>query len=417
MPRALFFDAFNGVSGDMIVGALLDLGMPLDHLRDQLERLSIGSFQLQARRVQRQGLGAVDFQVVSGETDPEAGPHSHSRVRGGEASSQTHHPNHRSLREIRDLIQSSELDAWVVQTACRIFERLGAAEAKVHGTPLDEVHFHEVGSLDSIIDIVGACVGFRYFQVERFVTSTLALGGGTISFSHGQWPVPAPATAELVRGFAVRPGPLDLELTTPTGAAIVTALAEPAGAALRLERFGFGAGDREPAEIPNLLRLALGETVETAAVEGITREEVCVLEASIDNMDGELLGHVLELLSTEGALDAFYTPLQMKKSRPGVLLSVLARVEDRPRLAELMFRQTTTLGVRWSPWTRYVLEREFAQLETEWGPVRVKIGKLAGRVVNLWPEYEDLREIAMKRNLPLKQVRQRVLELIGSVQS
>ncbi len=399
MSKTLYFDAFNGVSGDMILGALIDLGLPLEHLREQLGTLPLEGYRLEARDVQRQGLRATDFRVVVSDS---AG-HAHSHAHGEHA--------HRSLTQIEDMIRASGLPSGVRTTAARIFRRLGEAEARVHGTPVEETHFHEVGALDSIVDIVGACIGFHYLGVERFFASTLALGGGTVSFSHGRWPVPAPATVELVRGLPVRPGPVDVELTTPTGAAVVAALAEPGRPLLRLERQGYGAGDRELPEIPNVLRLLLGEVEGRAVCE----EEVVLLEASLDDMDGELLGNALEVLLEQGALDVSYSPLVMKKSRPGVLLSVLAPAGERDRMAELIFRHTTTLGLRWSHTRRLVLDREFRELETEWGPVRVKVARHLGRVVNLWPEYEDLRQIARRRNLPLKEVRQRVFERIGRV--
>ncbi len=410
MAKAIFFDAFNGVSGDMILGALLDLGLPLEHLEQQLARLKLGEFRLQATPVERQGLRAIDFKVDQPEAaGSRAGHHSHCQAGGGSP----HHPApHRSLSEIRRMIEGSGLDPWVVATALKIFQRLGEAEAQVHGTELEQVHFHEVGGIDSIVDIVGSCLGFRYFGVERFYASPLALGGGTVSFSHGNWPVPAPATAELVRDFPVRTGPVEFELTTPTGAAIVTTLVEEAAPLLHLERSGFGAGDRTFQEIPNLLRLMLARTQESRP-ETADEEEVVLLEASIDNMDGELLGHALELFLCQGALDVYYLPLQMKKSRPGVLLTVLVRSEDRDRMVELIFRETTTLGVRWSSTRRFVLHRDLEKLDTEWGAVRVKVARWHDRVVNIWPEYDDLREIAERRNLPLKHVRHKVLEWIG----
>lgn len=412
MAKALYFDAFNGVSGDMILGALLNLGLPLEHLQEQLAKLDLGDYRLEAAAVDRQGLRATDFRVIREDLEP--GEDAHHHHRSEPASGQPAGPGapHRSLSAIRQLIAAGGLDTWVAETASRIFQRLGEAEAKVHETSVEAVHFHEVGAVDSIVDIVGSCIGFHYFGIRRFYSSPLALGGGTVSFSHGRWPVPTPATAELLRDFPARMGPLEAELTTPTGAAIVTALVRQHPPVLRFRESGFGAGDREFREIPNLLRLILAETEEPAA-ESSLEEPVVLLEAAIDNMDGELLGHILELCLNRGALDVYYLPLQMKKSRPGVLLSILTRPEDRDRMAELVFQETTTLGVRCSTTRRFVLDRDTRKLETEWGPVGVKVAKWRGRVVNRWPEYEDLRTIAENRNLPLKQVRHRVWELMG----
>ncbi len=399
MGNWLYFDTFNGASGDMVLGALIDLGLPVQTLRAELAKLGLEEFEIVAEAVQRGGLSGVNLRIKSGHRG-----HGHPPEHG-------HSHHHRGFSEIRDMIDASSLGPAVKLGATKIFKRLGEAEAKVHGVPLEQVHFHEVGALDSIVDVVGSCIGFQYFDIERFYSAPLALGGGVVEFSHGVWPVPAPATAELVKGFPVRLGGVQAELTTPTGAAIVTSLAEsaafpPVG---RLRSFGFGAGDREFAEIPNMLRLILGgdEQPVTTGIEG--EEGVVLLEASIDNMDPELLGHFLELALSEGALDVYYESLHMKKTRPGVLLSILCREHDRDRFAELVFRETTTLGVRFAPWKRWVLERESRVVESGFGPVQVKIGRRSGRVVNVWPEFEDLRRVSLASQVPLKELRRRVM--------
>ncbi|MFQ5740354.1 MAG: nickel pincer cofactor biosynthesis protein LarC [Acidobacteriota bacterium] len=433
MTNVLYFDTCNGASGDMILGALIDLGLPLSHLKAQLEKLSLPSFGLAVDRIERQGLVATHFRVVvkpakvsgapagqhgkKGESapvshDPEDGFHS--------PPGHQEHRRSRNFQQIRGLIESSGLDAWVKEASVRIFRRLGEAEAKVHGCPLNEVHFHEVGAIDSIVDIVGACIGFRYFEVEGFYTGPLALGGGTVRFSHGHWPVPTPATAELVRGFPVILGRVRAELTTPTGAAIITTLAREDTFLPLCEpsEWGLGAGNRELEEIPNVLRLMLGRAEsqqQPNAEAGIKEEEVLLLEASIDNMDAELLGHFLERALGEGALDAYYTALHMKKNRPGVLLSLLCRREDHSRMMKLVFQETRTLGLRWTPWRRWTLDREIRRVETEWGPVDVKIGRFQGLIVHAWPEYEDLKKVAREQKLPLKWVRQRVIEQLGNL--
>ena len=402
MSKILHFDPFNGVSGDMILGALIHLGLPLEHLRKELGRLNLEKYELVAEETVRQGILGINFQVQTSES--------------------SHHHHRRGLKEIRQLIEESELDSWVKQTAGSIFNRLGEAEAKVHHTSLDEVHFHEVGAVDAIVDIVGACIGFQYFGVEFFDSAPLNLGGGTVTFSHGTWPVPAPATAEMVTGFPVFLGQVQAELTTPTGAAIVTTLVEEwsTSSVCRYEKWGFGAGDREFEEIPNMLRLVLGRRMEADASgeapaegnEAWQEEEICLLEANIDDMDGEMFGHFLELALRENALDAYFTPVQMKKGRPGVKISVLCQQPDRERMAELIFRETTTLGVRWTPWKRWILSRELKTVETEYGTVALKIARYKGEIVSMAPEYEDLKAIAERLDIPLKTLRRNILKQI-----
>lgn len=384
----------------MILGALIHLGLPLDKLKEELSKLKLEEYELEAEEIVRKGIQGVNFQVRTG-------------------NSSSHH-HHRGFREIQGLIEESELDSWVKEKASAIFRRLGEAEAKVHKSSLDEVHFHEVGAVDSIVDIVGACIGFHHFGVEFFESAPLNLGSGTVTFSHGTWPVPAPATAELVTDFPVFIDQVEGELTTPTGAAIVTTLVkEGTGSPVcRYESWGFGAGDREFEEIPNMLRLVLGRgpSEQRGASPGTDagwhEEEISLLEATIDDMDGEMLGHFLELALKEKALDAYCTPVQMKKSRPGIKLSVLCRPADRERMAELIFRETTTLGVRWSLGNRWVLDREVKSLETEYGKVKIKIARYKGEVVNVTPEYEDLRAMAERSGIPLKTLRQQVIEQI-----
>ena len=397
MGRILRFDPFNGVSGDMILGALIHLGLPLGKLKKELGKLKLEKYELEAEEIVRQGIQGINF-----------------RVREGKSSS---HHHRRGFQEIQDLIDESELDSWVKRKASAIFLRLGEAEARVHKTSLQEVHFHEVGAVDAIVDIVGACIGFHHFGVELFESAPLNLGSGTVTFSHGTWPVPAPATAVLVTDFPVFMAKVQGELTTPTGAAIVTTLAEERTGfpVYRYEKWGFGAGDREFEEIPNMLRLGLGqrlpdsEETSLGPNEAWHEEKICLLEANIDDMNGEMLGHFLELALKEKALDAYCTPVQMKKSRPGVKLSVLCRPTDRERMAELIFRETTTLGVRWSLDQRWLLSREVEYLDTEYGKVAIKIARYKGEIVNVTPEYEDLKAMAVKSRIPLKKLRQHVM--------
>ncbi|HSR50498.1 MAG TPA: nickel pincer cofactor biosynthesis protein LarC [Acidobacteriota bacterium] len=386
MAKVLYFDPFNGISGDMILGALIDLGLPPDHLRRELAKLNLQEdYRLESRRIGRQGLFGQDFKVI--------------------VSQPGHH--HRHYSDIRRLIEESELEDWVRRTALAIFKRLGEAEAKVHGSSLEKVHFHEVGAVDSIVDIVGVCIGFRYLEVERFYTAAVNLGHGTVRFSHGNWPVPAPATAELMRGLEAYPGETAAEMTTPTGAAVLAELVERAPMPrVRMGPSGYGAGDREFDDIPNMLRVILAETIDerTSAdrVPDWEEDQVAVLQANLDDMDGQLCGHVLELALEQGALDVFYTPVHMKKSRPGLLLTLLCRPQDQQRMTDLLLRETSTLGVRHQRMQRSILRRQVRQVDTPWGPLGLKIARRGDKVVNIAAEFDDLRRLARQQGVPLK---------------
>lgn len=469
MKKILYFDAFNGAAGDMIVGALLDLGVPMEHLQSELRKLNVAGYQLHLETIDREGLFARNFRVVpdtgEGAQDesgadsvekqdvPQREPHSHehSHQHHGDTHSHgqddhshshdhVHPPDHRhphghgghnghdhthehsrDFSEIKQLISSSGLDPWVKKTALAIFQRLAEAESTVHRSDVETVHFHEVGSVDAIVDIVGSCIGFKFLGVEDFYASPLRLGGGTVTFSHGTWPVPAPATVELVRGFPAQLGPVDFELTTPTGAAIITTLCRPADQMepVTFLRSGFGAGDRRLERIPNVLRLILAKTVkpqEPVSDTGSELEDIMLLEASIDDMEPELSGYFLERALDEGAYDVFLKPVQMKKNRPGLLVSVLCRPEDSKRFAQLIFQETTTLGIRVLPHSRWVADREVKEIDTRMGRLHVKIARFGGRVVNVSPEFEDLKMIAERSNLPLKQVRQNIMKEIAELE-
>jgi pyridinium-3,5-bisthiocarboxylic acid mononucleotide nickel chelatase len=422
--KMLYFDTFNGASGDMILGALLDLGVPLRHIEEELKKLGIpDDFHLHVKPVERSGLYGSNFHVHihdARRNHDHSGEHKHQRHES--AGSPGHgHGTSRGFVEIKQLIEDSQLDPWVKDRAVQIFRRLGEAEARVHRSSLEHVHFHEVGAVDAIVDIVGACIGFRYLSVDEFYTAPLNLGGGTVVFSHGTWPVPAPATAELVKGFPVLTGNVLAELTTPTGAAIITTLVDRPGPppAYTIEKSGFGAGDRELEGIPNMLRLLLANLSDSPDArqpeKDFLEEEVVMVEAAIDDMDAQVFGYFMGLALDQGALDVYFTPIQMKKNRPGVLLSVLCTKPESHKMAELIFRETTTLGLRFSSCKRWVLDREFQEIETEFGTVRAKIGRLRGEVVNLSPEYEDVRRLSQEAGLPLKAVRQKVIEQLGKL--
>ena len=388
--RIAYLDAFSGVSGDMTVGALLDLGLPLSAVRDAVATLKLDGVEVSAEPTLRSGIAATKFHVrVHGRH-----PDDHDHADG------VHHHGHRPYAEIRDLLAASALAPRVRDTALAIFARLAEAEGRVHGVATDAVEFHEVGALDAIVDVVGAALGFAHLDVDAIHVSPLPLGSGRIKTAHGMLPVPGPAVVELLRGRAVRPGDGTTELVTPTGAAIVAALAreEPAPE-LRVLGVGHGAGDRTLPDRPNLLRIVLGEPAAAAGAD-----DVVVLDATIDDMSPQLYEHVLERLLEAGARDAFLAPVVMKKSRPGTTLRVLASPADRERLAAIVFAETSTIGLRWTTWHRMVLAREEHIIETPHGTVRVKVARAPDGTVNVAPEYEDCRRIAREKSLPLKVV-------------
>ena len=392
--RIAFLDTFSGISGDMTVGALLDAGLPLDAVANAIARLNLTGVTLSSERVERSGIAATKFHVrVHGEHPDD--PAAHHR----------HEHTHRPYREIRDLLRTSDLDPPVRERALAIFAVLAAAEGRVHGVGTDQVTFHEVGALDAIVDVVGAAVGFTHFGIEAAFHAPLPLGSGFVDTAHGRLPVPGPAVTELVRGRRVRPGDGASELVTPTGAAIVAALTRTeAVPELDVETVGYGAGDRVLADRPNLLRVAIG-----TAATATGHDDVVVLEATIDDASPQLYEHAIERLLTAGAKDVFLVPVVMKKSRPAVMLRVLAAPADRDRLASIVFAETSTIGLRWTTWHRLVLPREEATVETPYGPVRVKIARGPDGSRNVAPEYEDCRRLAVERGVALKHVLQAAL--------
>ena len=392
--RIAYLDAFSGVSGDMTVGALLDLGVPLAVVQDAIGSLALAGVETWTERVERSGIAATKFHVrVHGEHPDPSGSHPH------------HQHGHRAYRDIRSLLVASRLEARVRERALAVFARLAEAEGEAHGVAVDDVTFHEVGALDAIVDVVGAAAGVTHLGVERIYCSALPMGGGMVHAAHGPLPVPGPAVAALVRGRAVRFDDGASELVTPTGAAIVAALAATESVPeLRVERVGYGAGDRVLADRPNLLRIVLGEPVSAVA-----SDDVVVLEATVDDTLPELWEHVLERLLEAGAKDAFLEPVVMKKSRPGVTLRVIAAAADRDRLAAVIFAETSTIGLRWAPWRRLVLPRETRRVETEYGTVAVKVATAPDGATNLAPEFEDCRRLARERGVAAKLVYQAAL--------
>lgn len=383
MSRVLYLDCFAGAAGDMIIGALLDAGLPLDDLRRALGSLALPGVSIDAERVSRGGVAATKFRV----REPHA-PEGHD------------HP-HRHLSHIVRLIDGSVLSPAGKAKAEELFTTIARAEAQIHQTTLDRVHLHEVGALDSIIDIVGAVFGFEWLGVDRIVASPLNVGGGTVVCEHGTFPVPAPATAAILEGVPVYSSGPQMELVTPTGAALVTGYASAYGPlpAMRVDRIGYGAGDRDPHGFPNVIRMVIGEE---SAVTGV--EPVVLLECEIDDMNPQLYGPLMDRLQAAGALDVFYAAIQMKKGRPGTLVTVLARPEGREALTQILFRETTTLGVRYQEMQRERLDREMVTVDTPLGAIRFKVATRNGRVVNASPEFDDCVRIAAERGLPVKEV-------------
>jgi len=384
--KILYLDCYAGISGDMTVGALLDLGVPLEHLRAELAKLGLpsGSYELSASRTERQQVPALKFDVAV----------------------QDHH-THRHYAGIDAMIAESGLSGSVKESARRIFRRLAEAEALVHCVAVEDVHFHEVGAIDSIIDIVGTAICLEYLGVETVCAAALPLGSGFIETSHGRLPVPAPATAELLKGLEVHgecgPG----ERVTPTGAAIVAALTSGFGKqpAMVLEKTGCGAGGKYFPDCPNILRAILGRSVEKID----QNDDVIVVEANIDDSTPEVLGYAMERLFEEGALDVFFTPIQMKKVRPGVKVSFLCRPEQLDRLSGLLLTETSAIGLRYYRADRIILQRRIVEQQTEFGVVRFKqVIDGSGRLLRKSPEYEDCRRIAIENGIPCREVMERL---------
>lgn len=375
------FDCFSGISGNMILGALLDAGLSLQDLKTDLAQLQVSDYRLEVSRVWRHGLAGTLVDVTVEEANVE-----------------------RQLPQILSIIESANLPNEVKERCGRIFARLADAEAQVHGSAAAKSHFHEVGAVDALVDVVGSVAGLYRLGVDQVYMSPLHLGTGLVNCAHGKIPVPAPATLELVRGVPVYGGDIHAELTTPTGAAVITTLASQMDFAppMRVKSIGYGAGHRD-LPIPNLLRIALGEPLGGATGQ-YEQDIVTVIETTVDDMNPEFYDHAMNTLFRNGALDVLLVPAQMKKNRPVAMLSVLAAPADVERVVRTIFDETTTLGVRLRQESRRKLARESVSVQTRYGPVRVKIGKLAGQVKTVSPEYEDCRQAAEEQKVPVKDV-------------
>ena len=419
--RIAYLDCFSGISGDMFLGALIDAGVAPEIFEHAVESLNIGA-KLEISHVNRSGITATKVDVVvNGKKDAprSSGPpstHEHSHTHGHAHHHEHHHPeahehqHGRGLVQIREIIRKAALSESAKTTAISIFEKLGAAEAKIHNIPLEKIHFHEVGAVDAIVDIICAAVGAESLGIDELVCSPLNVGGGTVNCAHGTFPVPAPVTVELLSGVPVYSSGLQAELVTPTGAAIVRTLTTRFAAfpEMKIEKAGYGAGTREFPAHANVLRITIGEATKLTA--NTSQETVSVLEANLDDLNPQVFGYVMDRLLEAGALDVFGTPVQMKKNRPGTLLTVLSKPSDGDKLAQIIFSETTTLGVRRREENRQALARKWQTVPTRFGDVRIKIASLNGTVTSYAPEYEDCRRIAAEHRVPLKLVMQEAVQ-------
>jgi uncharacterized protein (TIGR00299 family) protein len=410
--KTLYLDLFSGISGDMLLGALIDLGVDARRLERELRKLKSSGYHLHVARKQKSGIEGVKFDVHLAEA------HQHNHGHHDHHDHENHQDDDRTFPEIKKLITRSKLSLWVKRKSLAVFQRIADAEGKIHGMPPERVHFHEVGAVDSIVDIVGACAALEMLGKPRVFASPVIEGVGWVDCAHGRFPVPAPATLAILgaRGIGVTQCDEPNELVTPTGAALLAEFAESFGpmSGLVAEKIGFGLGMRDNKTRPNVLRAVLGKTPkETTNIQHRTSnierhdwetDTVAVLETNLDDVSGEILGHFIELALAAGALDVFHTPIQMKKNRPGVLLTVLCAEADADKFAELILRETSAFGVRRTVAERRKLRREFKSVKTRFGAVSVKIGLLDGRVVQAAPEYESCKKLAAKAGVPLKRV-------------
>ena len=389
--RTLYFDCFAGASGNMILGALVALGVDSEELKARLSKLSIADFDIVFTTVDRSGISSIHAEVNV--------PDEHA---------------HRHLHNIVKIIEDSDLSDTVKRRSIAVFTKLAEAEAKVHGIDIQKVHFHEVGAMDAIVDVVGACIGFDLLGIERFVCSKIHVGSGFVDMAHGKFPVPPPAVAEILKGFPVYATEISGELITPTGAAIIATVCEESGVMpdLKGESIGYGAGTREYDKFPNTLRLIVGETEEVKS--NVQNELLTLLETNIDDDSPQVLGFAMERAFDLGALDCWFTPIQMKKNRPAAMLSILCRPAEREAITSMLYQETTTLGIRIRETERECIERELISVESMFGTIDVKIGRVGSRVVNVMPEYDQVKRIALENKVAFSEVRNAAIAAMES---
>lgn len=393
--RTLYFDCFAGASGNMILGALFGLGIDRRELSAEIAKLGLSGYEIVPAKVDRSGISSIHVEV---KVPAESG--------------------HRHLRHIREIIEASDLSDRVRSRSIDMFTRLAAAEAKVHGIDIENVHFHEVGAMDAIIDVVGACIGFEMLGIEQFACSRIHVGSGFVQMEHGKFPVPPPAVAELLNGKPIYSTDITGELVTPTGAAIIATVCDSYGVLpdIKGENISYGAGTRNYDGFPNVLRLIVGKSsaINRAAprASGII-DDLILLETNIDDLAPQVLGYVMERSFELGALDCWFTPIQMKKNRPATSVSILCAPDKREKLSQLLFCETTTLGIRVQAIERESLEREFTNVSTEFGEVAIKLGRYRGRIVNVMPEYDDVVRLATASGVPFRAVWEAALASAG----
>jgi hypothetical protein len=423
--NTLYLDIFSGLSGDMFIGAMLDLGLGLDHLKRELAKLRVEGYHLHVSHAKRFQIEGTKFDVHLGQhhshehehehAHPHEHEHDHTHEHDRKHEHGHEHEHGRAYAEIRQLIVGSGLSEWVKTKAIAVFDRIAVAEGKIHGVPAEKVHFHEVGALDSIVDIVGACVALEYFGKPRVLASSVVDGSGWIDCAHGRFPIPAPATFEILsaRGVPISQCEEPHELITPTGAALLAEFVESFGPmqGLALEHIGFGVGQRENKTRPNVVRAILGRSAAGTEHDWET-DTVAVLETNLDDANPEWLGNFVDKVMAAGALDVCQAPVLMKKNRPGVLLTVICASAEADKFSEWMLRHTSAFGVRRTLAERRKLRREFRTVRTPYGQVSVKIGKLDGRVIQTAPEYESCRKLAEEKSVPLKTVYESALAAI-----
>lgn len=392
--KILYFDCFSGISGDMVLGAMVDVGLNAESLKSELKKLDLGDYEIKVSKVKRCGIGGIKIDVVADEK---------------------RHIHHTSYKDIKELIERSGLSNKVKADSLRIFKRIAEAEAKVHNTSVDNIHFHEVGAVDSIVDVVGAAVGINLLSPDVIISSPINTGSGMTKTEHGRLPVPAPATAEMLKGFPSYSSDIKFELATPTGVGIITTLTKEFSATpmMTTSAIGYGAGSKDFPDSPNLLRIMIGESPLSppfykGGMGGFDRDSITVIESNIDDMNPQFYDYVMDRLFEGGALDVFLTPITMKKNRPAVKLTILSESDKADNLASILLSETTSFGVRIYRTERIKIKREIKTITTEYGDVRIKIGRRGDKIVNTTPEYEDCKRIAKERGISIGEVYEKV---------
>jgi len=382
--KIAYFDCFSGISGDMTVGALLDAGLKIETLEKELNKLGLSGYQLEVNKVVKKGISATQFKVKIKEEGV-----------------------HRRFKDILDILEKSKLDEEIKKETEKIFFNIAQAESKIHRKDIDKIHFHEIGGLDSIIDIASAVIGIKTLGIEEIYSSTLPVGRGFVKCAHGVIPVPAPATLELLKNIPIYSGGIESEMITPTGAGIIGTLAKSFGERplMKIERIGYGAGEKE-FTIPNLLRVSIGEKIlkDENLKDGYVSDETILIETNIDDMNPEFYDYIMGQLFSQGALDVFLTPIQMKKNRPAHMLSIIVYEQNLKEILEVLFSESTTLGVRIRETKRLRLAQKNFITETKYGKIRIKVGIFKGKIKNIAPEYEDCKKMAKQHKVPLKEV-------------